>query len=474
MKSAATLLAICVIAILPACAQFSTNGSSSAPWEESLAALPGERGKTLPSLRVSDDGRFLVNEDGEPFFYLADTAWGIASETTPGEVDLYLENRAAKKFTVIHLVTGRSLYHAFKNLRIGSPIQEHWQRVDYIIKKASALGLYVGLLPVWGDAVISREINSSNAFSYGKFLGMRYRAYPIVWILGGDKGAEGYEDVWRELAKGIAYGTVGREDYGRVLMTYHPAGGQSSSQWFHGDVWLDFNMIQSSHCQNHPNYSAVESDYRLRPVKPTMDAEAVYENISDCLVNGRPKASDYDVRKAAYWSVFAGGHGFTYGANEVYGFWDPGETGFGYESWGADLPWKQALDLPGAFQMQHLRTLMESRPYLNRVPDQAVVVSPHGSGDDRVQATRGSDGSYAFVYISSGNPVSIDLEKINGPDVHAAWYNPRTGSSLSIGRFQNGGIRTFEPPTAGVGSDWILVLDDASRQFALPGRALVS
>ena len=431
--------------------------------------------RTLLALGVSDNGRFLIKQDGTPFFYLADTAWGIVPQTSAAEVDTYLENRAHKKFTVIQFVATWRLHTAFLNSDIGVPVRGYWRRVDYIVNKAEAFGLYVGLLPLWGDAVTSGDVTIANAHAYGEFLGTRYRTHPIIWILGGDKAAGGYEDIWRALAKGIAIGTSGTENYDAVIMSYHPTFRESSSEWFHADPWLDFNMVQSGHCQDHTNYIAVAADYSRRPVKPTMEGEAVYENIPDCLVRGKPKAASYDVRKVAYSSVFAGGHGFTYGANEVYGFWNPGETAFGYDSfWGADTPWRRALDLPGAFHMQHLRTLMESRPYLVRIPDETVVVSPHTSRNDRVQATRDANGSYAFIYISDGDPVSIDMAKISGGGVRAAWYNPRDGTSQSIGLFPNSGMRTFAPPTSGEGSDWVLVLDDASRNFALPGRSLSS
>ncbi len=68
-----------------------------------------------------------------------------------------------------------------------------------------------------------------NARVYGRFLGRRYRSdTTIVWILGGDRPAEGYEAVWAAMAEGIAEG-LGFQPF----MTYHPRGGSSSSAWLH-------------------------------------------------------------------------------------------------------------------------------------------------------------------------------------------------------------------------------------------------
>src|SRR4030095_5102392 len=57
-----------------------------------------------PRLKVSDNKRFLVKEDGSPFFYLGDTAWELFHRLNREEADKYLENRAKKDFTVIQAV----------------------------------------------------------------------------------------------------------------------------------------------------------------------------------------------------------------------------------------------------------------------------------------------------------------------------------------------------------------------------------
>jgi hypothetical protein len=58
-----------------------------------------------PRLKVSENKRFLVREDGSPFFYLGDTAWELFHRLKREEAGRYLEDRARKGFTVIHAVT---------------------------------------------------------------------------------------------------------------------------------------------------------------------------------------------------------------------------------------------------------------------------------------------------------------------------------------------------------------------------------
>jgi hypothetical protein len=132
--------------------------------------------------------------------------------------------------------------------------------------------------------------------------------------------------------------------------------------------------------------------------------------------------------------------------------------------------WYDAIKRPGATQMQHLRRLVESRPYLVRVPDQTLLASDPGDGTDRVQATRGSDGSYAFVYTASGRPFTLRKNAVRGDKTHAFWFDPHTGKAAPLGVFPAGRETTWTPPSSGRGHNWVLVLDDATRRFPAPGQ----
>jgi hypothetical protein len=115
--------------------------------------------------------------------------------------------------------------------------------------------------------------------------------------------------------------------------------------------------------------------------------------------------------------------------------------------------------------MRYVRALVESRPYLSRVPDQSLVAGTL-EGSDHIVATRG-DG-YAWIYSPQGRKFTVNLEKISGARVKAWWFNPRTGAVSDAGEFDNKGTREFTCPAEGFGSDWVLGLDDASRNFPKP------
>jgi len=475
-----------------------------------IAAAAGERAETPregPSwdfshgeLKVSADGRFLVHADGTAFLYLGDTAWELFHRLNREEVEKYLENRRAKGFTVIQAVA-LAEYDGLKEpnpyghrpLKENDPARpdvkdgpqnDYWDHVDFVVSAARAKGLYIGLLPTWGDKVTKAwgigpvVFSAANAEAYGRFLGRRYRdAANVIWILGGDRAADGKEYVWLAMAKGLAEG-----DGGRHLKSYHPQGGLSSSKWFHRDAWLDFNMLQSGHmndCSAYgkpENYEMVTSDWSLEPVKPVLDGEPIYEDTPDGIfargnING-PRADAAAVRRKAYWAVFAGACGHTYGHNDVYGFYVPAHPGEAENfAWGKGSGrrghWKDALDAPGAIQMQYVRALMESRPIPGRIPDPTLVIGDPLKGLNHIAATRASDGSYAMIYLPFGKPVHIRTDKISERAIRCWWFDPRTGNARPAGEHAAQAEVEFQPPSA---EDWVLVLDDAAKNYPPPGR----
>jgi uncharacterized protein DUF4038/collagenase-like protein with putative collagen-binding domain len=428
-------------------------------------------------LRVSNNKRFLVTKEGKPFFWLGDTAWELFHRLSREEADKYLANRAEKGFTVIQAVVlaeldGLRVPNAYGDIPLDDfdptkPREAYFQHVDYIINKAASLGLYIALLPTWGDKVFKDKwgegpeiFNTANAGVYGRWLGNRYKNKTnIIWVMGGDRVPdEKAKAIWRSLAAGIASGAGGNQN---AVMTFHPQpnavedGG--SSKYFHDDEWLDFNMLQTGHCRENNIWDRIQVVYNRAPVKPVLDGEPLYEDHPVCF-NAKDLgiSSAYDVRKHAYLDLFAGAFGHTYGCHDVWQMYAPNRTSIN----GAHLPWYVAIDLPGAGQMRYVRKLMESRTMIDRVPDQTIITDALGNSD-RIQATKGKD--YIFIYSSEGMPFTVNMGKISGSEVNAIWFNPRNGEEKSIGRSLNNGQKVFNPPTSGYGQDWVLIIDDAAK-----------
>jgi hypothetical protein len=448
----------------------------------------------LPALKVSDNHRFIVTADGKPFFWLGDTAWELFHRLNREEADRYLENRAKKGFTVVQAVAiaeldGHSDPNAYGHLPLtdmdparpaikDGPDNDYWDHVDYVVNKANSLGIYVGFLPTWGrywhEKVQGGKplFDRQNAEGYGQWLGARYKDKGIVWILGGDRppDSDEHKEVIRAMARGLKKG-----DGGAHLMTFHPSGGNGSSMYFHDDDWLDINMRQNGHVAEWTGrYENTRKDYDRAPVKPVIDGEPIYE---DHPVSFNAKTLGHsiaaDVRRPIYWDLFAGACGHTYGHHSVWQMWTPQKKPINNPL----MSWAEALDQPGAGQMQYARRLIESRPVLTRIPDDSVIVDADvktavpGTGTRHFAATRDEAGTYAFVYAPVGRPFKVRMDKISAAKVKAWWFNPRNAEATAIGEFDNKGERQFVSPDKGEQIDWVLVLDDVAKNYPPPGQA---
>ena len=433
-------------------------------------------------LAVSEDGRFLKKGE-DPFFWLGDTGWLAPEGLNREEVDEYLSDRQEKGFNVVQI----SVLHgigavnhygdsAVVNLNAGKPKitegsnpddaaqYDYWDHVDYIVEKAAEKDIYIAVVPVWGNNVKNGKVSREEAKSYASFLAERYKDNPnIIWLNGGDVFGSDSLETWKIIGK-----TINEKDTNH-LITFHPRGRTQSSKWFHNEPWLDFNMFQSGHRRydqdtashelryGEDNWRYIQADYAMVPAKPTLDGEPSYEGIPQGLHDPKePFWTDDDVRRYGYWSVFAGGAGYTYGHNAVMQM-QKDTTKMG--AFGNRKHWKEALDDPGAGQMVHMKELMLSRPYFERVPDQSLVAE-QGERYDYQTATRGTD--YAFIYTYNGRDLKINMGKIEGEKVKASWFNPRTGEITEIGEFPNNGVADFNPPGEKEGgNDWVLILDKA-------------
>ena len=250
-------------------------------------------------------------------------------------------------------------------------------------------------------------------------------------------------------------------------------GEKSTSQYIHGEKWLDMNAFQSSHGSREADpWNWVKRDLALRPQKPTLDMEPCYEDHPVNPWDGkwtrqRGYFTAYDVRARIYRGVFSGACGVTYGHHHVWQFlnkelYPPVNTG------DTLMSWTKALHAEAAGQMQYLKNLILSRPYFSRIEDQTLIRSEPGrTYTDLLIASRDENGSYAMIYLPQNTPVSIDLSKISGTSKNVWWFDPRTGKAPHEETVNGNRTRTFTPPKEG--KDWVLVIDDASRKFKAPG-----
>ncbi|WP_404423379.1 DUF4038 domain-containing protein [Nibricoccus sp. IMCC34717] len=464
----------------------------------SLFTCSAACGQTLPPLEVAPGGHHLQTTGGKSFFWLGDTGWKIIQSATREECMFYLDTRARQGFTLIQtmlLAENESVTVpnsqgdlAFVDGDPLRPNERFFEHAHWVINEAAKRGLYVALVPAWGDKLtapwgtgprIFRNDNLPVARAYGEYVGRKFRdCSNIVWLVGGDRpvklkglqndflqrlGKEAgfgpdqdWTPIWTAMVEGLQAG-LGRDP----LTLYHPQGGEfSSSQQLQGVGWLDMNGMQSGHGGgfDQPVWEWIARDFALTPAKPTLDIEPNYE---DCPYNPWPSwdpstgyFTDHDVRKQCYRSVLAGGAGVTYGHHAVWQLAGKGREPVLFVQQG----WVQALDRPGGRQLVHLRTLLEKFPIADRVPDQTMVVAQPGA-DRRLQCVAGRDrsGRWALVYVPDHDlTVTVDLGVLSGPRVQVGWYDTRSGFTYPAEVRVGGGRMAFTSPNHG--PDWVLVL----------------
>jgi len=451
-------------------------------WACSPAAEIQPKEAPMKTLQVHPNGRFLCWQDGAPFFYLGDTAWELFHRLNREEADLYLGDRAAKGFTVIQAVVLAELngltdpnpygHTPLENLDPRRPSEAYFQHVDYIVNKAESLGLHIGMLPTWGDKWNRKwgagpEIfTPENAEAYGEFLGRRYRERAIIWILGGDRPVE--NDNHRAIIRAMAAG-LRKGDGGRHLMTLHPCGQQHSAQYFHSEEWLNFNMCQTGHTFNRDNYRSIALDYARQPVKPCLDGEPGYEDHPSGFKAENGYMDDAQTRRFAYWALFAGALGHTYGCHDIWQFWQEGRKA----KTAARTPWKEALKLPGSAQVGYARALLESRPFFTRVPAQALLIKGPPPGPDYVAVTSDKDAqgkaTYILAYLPKPSEIVLNTSVIADKNLRVCWFDPRKGQAHKADQVPNTG--EFHAPVPPDQGDWVLVIDAASSDYPPPGKA---
>lgn len=425
-----------------------------------------------PRLHVSNNQRHLSTPIGESFFWLGGTSWGMSEWLTREEVDLYLENRAAKGFTVIqlclfwgkrsddpvHFMTNPANAYGFKAfvetagkvdgshplvIEGGSPESpnDYWDHVEYIVQAAEKRGLILALLPVWGRRYVNAThgefadsiFQEADMQAYGTFLGRRFKAYDhLIWVMGGDVAADlggDFQGHYRAMAEGILKGVTGETAawneasplWDDVLMTYHPDGSpmKNSSRWFHQDAWLDFHMIETfRHVDS--VYESVRQDYALTdPIKPTIMAEPGYERFP--LPNGG-RISGLQMRRQAYHSLFAGAAGFTYG-----GFRDEAGNGPLFSPFG---DWKLTLEWEGARAMSIFNTFCQNHNWTDWHVSPGLITSDPGVGEFRQVAVQIGSEDGMLLYFPNNRPADLNIKQAfsETEQVSLTWFDPASGT----------------------------------------------
>lgn len=441
----------------------------------SASVVPGSTSVELDGLKVSSNHHYLVDaKTGAPVFILADTAWNL-NALKLDEIETYLQSRADHGFNTVmfalNFAPQGNATNAYGQAAYIGPDQTelnpaYFETCDKIVQMATRHGLYVMLYTMWAGkkAGTMNNYTAAQLTTLGHALGRHYQGVSNVIFYAGGESTPPYIEVDRVNALGLAL-KEGCEE--KNLVAVHPTSPNSSSKFYASSSWLDFYMCQAKSGSGPANAgfdaaALVLGDWNIASVKPTMMGEHRYESGTqeDPLIQ----------RRSLYQCVFAGGCGYAYGHDALWQMtphtglpwmlkgWTPGVTN-----------WTQALDTPAVRQLHYIKTLLYSHPYLERIPDQSLVLAGQGTSvATRVQATRDgtlgrNDATYIMAYISSAQTVTLNTAAISARALNVYWFNPATGQSeLLHENFANPGKLTLEKRPQ---DDWAAVIEDATKNY---------
>lgn len=439
-------------------------------WLTTSISNPVSGQQSLTPLQISKKNPYLITKDQRPFLWIGDTAWELIHRLNTAEIELYLSNRSEKGFNVIQTVIlaeldGLNSPNAFGDLPLidNDPTllnDAYFQLVDEVIQRASEHGMYVALLPTWGDkwnkkwGVGPEIFNPSNAYIFGEILASRYLKSPnIVWVLGGDRTPENeaHRKIIEAMAKGIAsVDTV-------HLIAYHPSGANLASRIFPKAEWLQVDMFQSGHSSEAKEYLYVMESKRAVVSRPVINGEARYEAIEDRFWENKNHGTldAHDVRVSAYWSILAGAAGYTYGSNSTWQMYERDKTPI----LNASMDWNRAIELPGATQIGYLADFITSYPWHLLQNDQSLILSANPFDKEFQMASIVTNSDLIITYSPTSKSITLNTNRLSCDSISVSSFNPVNGTLSSIGRFSKTPDFKFDPKDYDFLEDYIIVIE---------------
>jgi len=462
-----TLRAIAVAAASSLLA-LSCSSEKPAPSGENVSAVSSAVRAPVYPLKLGPAGtRYLVDQNGVPFFWSGDAAWSLIAQLSLADANQYLDDRQAKGFDVVlvNLIEHKFATHApadiahdapFTGRPFATPNEAYFSHADDVIRAAASHGMTVLLAPLYlgfqcGDEGWCSEVQaatSAELHSWGQYVGTRYAAFDnIVWLIGGDTDPTPVKSQVLEVVNGI------REKDTRHLMTAHNDKATARSAW-PGQNWLTIDNVYSYNPSIYQDYAAV---YATTPIMPFFEVESNYEH-----ENG---VNTPTLRAQAYWAILSGAMGHVFGNCPI---WHMGST----PSWCNTADWVGNLNSAGSTSISFLNRLFATRPWHTFVPDtnNSVMTSGALTGTSHATTARTVDGSTIVAYIPTSRQVKIDMTKVSGTQAKAWWYAPATGTATLIGTFATTGTRAFTSPSG----DSVLVIDNAALNIPAPGAVPTS
>ena len=474
---------------------------------------------SLPAypLKLSANHRYLVDQHNKPFLIVGDSPQGLVCKLSEAEAEKYFADRQAHGFNTAGWIDAACAGSDFPDNKTGAtydgilpftgfiagaanfgalvsdsdfgpfnrlaademeytdydlskPNEAYFARLDHMVQIAAKHGILVFINPAETNGWLQTLRNNglAAAYSYGQYLGRRYKRYPnVAWISGNDFlnwRVPSDDALVQAVAKGIK--SVAPDQLQSVEINYN------TSSSLDDQSWASIISLNSTYTYS-ATYIQMLRSYNQTPVMPTYLVEAHYdlEDVGTPSDYGTPKV----LRRQEYWTMLSGGVGQFYG---------------NHYTWSLPPGWESHIDTVGVAQLSIWKHFFSSLAWQNLIPDQkhtvltagfgtfgndviisipgtlATRMTPRVSEGDHATAARTTDGSYVVIYMPTARAVTVNLNSLKGPAI-GEWFDPTNGTYLPIkgGPILNKGNKQFTPPGnnhAG-DSDWVLLLNASGR-----------
>jgi hypothetical protein len=440
-------------------------------------------------IKLSPNKRYFVGQNGVPWMMIADAAHHLMPAIPQSSVAQYLNDRVANGFNTINFygacagsgtcpASGAAFNGALPFLvgnsnatyDLSKPNLAYWSQVDNVITQAANLGLVVLFEPLpWGVNFGTAMENTTgpinypaNDFSFGVFLGNRYKTFPnIIWQFGQDfRGgalpSPTFMDYMAQVMAGVA--SVDANHLITCQLNYYRSYSQQGIPL--GNTSYNSTLNTSFAYTYYETYDYVLAAYNASPTMPVFLGESNYETANNTgLLSSNANA--FITRLEMWWTMTSGGAGHEFGNEHVNHFDSTSPT------------WQSQLDTAATLQVKYLTNLFNQFQWWTLVPDQSHQVVTAGFGTynannenlynaNYATTAWNPNGTLAITYTPVSTTLSVNMANFS-KSMTAFWYDPTTGNSTAIAGspFLNSGSQNFTTPSAAHSDgthDWVLVL----------------
>jgi hypothetical protein len=372
-------------------------------------------------LQVSSDHTHLLR-GGQPFFYLADTAWAAFSHMSLADWADYLSYRKLQGFNALQIsilpIThdtsmGDTTLDPFLKTEDGWDFSQYNQ--DYFNKAVTMVEMAVAqdFVPVLGvlwcsyvpgtrcsqNSPIASAMPLSCVEPYARHVASLFKPFDPVFFISGDTRFESPDEAPYYMAALEAV----RDACPEALLTMHlhPEGDLPDTFC----QLIDFYMYQSGHGAKTQNLSyTLAEKFRGYSVKrPIVNSEPCYEGHGR--IGERTRFNAFDIRKATWQSLLAGAKmGVAYGGHGIWSFHREGLTFLNAHRSFEPYHWRDALTLPGGWDVGFARWLYDHYRLVELEPSDLLRTD-----DPEIRLAASQDMSRLAIYA----PYPFDIELNN-------------------------------------------------------------